>query len=189
MLQEAYKKRGGSDPNGSVHIRGSPSDKNARSPQNSWKLQLQKAVIGLSQEGKRPSRTRDLSSGNEITIVPKSEVFAVIRDLLGREIVCYGYKKVTRYLQRPGYKINRNKVFRIMKENSLLNHACNYGSPVRRVVESIVRVNAPNAVWEMDIKYIYIQGENRTTCFFATIVCFTRGSLENILDITAPLMM
>lgn len=40
MLQEAYKKRGGSDPNGSVHIRGSPSDKNARSPQNSWKLQL-----------------------------------------------------------------------------------------------------------------------------------------------------
>lgn len=124
--------------------------------------------------GRRPSRTTDLSSGNEITIVPESEILAVIRDLLGKEFVCYGYRKVTKYLQRSGYKINRKKVFRIMKENSLLNHAYNYRSPARREVESIVRVNAPNAVWEMDIKYIYIQGENRTTYFFAMIDCFTR---------------
>ena len=41
-------------------------------------------------------------------------------------------------------------------------------------MESIVRVNAPNAVWEMDIKYVHIQGENRTTYFFAMIDCFTR---------------
>ena len=124
--------------------------------------------------GRRPSRTTDLSFGNEITIVPESEILAIIRDLLGKEFVCYGYRKVTKYLQRSGYKINRKKVFRIMKENSLLNHTYNYRSPARRVVESIVRVNAPNAVWEMDIKYIYIQGENRTTYFFAMIDCFTR---------------
>ena len=123
--------------------------------------------------GRRPSRTTDLSFGNEITIVPESEILAIIRDLLGNENACYGYKKITRYLQRSGYKIYRKKVFRILKKNSLLNNTYNYGNPARRVVESIVRVNAPNAVWEMDIKYIYIHGENRTTCFFAMIDCFT----------------
>ena len=189
MLQESYKKRGDSDPDGPVQIQGSPGDKNARYSQHSWKLLLQKTVIGSLKRGRRPSRTPDLSSENEITIVQELEILAVIRAPLGKEFVCYGYKKVNRYLQRSSYKINRKRVFRIMKEKSLLNHTYNYRSPARRVVESIVRVNVPNAVLEMDIKYIYIQGENRTTCFFATIVCFTRGSLENILDITAPLMM
>ena len=40
MLQEAYKKRRDSDPDGSIQIQGSPGDKNARSPQHSWKLLL-----------------------------------------------------------------------------------------------------------------------------------------------------
>ena len=77
------------------------------------------SLVYLKSRGK-PSRTTDLSSENEITIVPESEILAVIRDHLGREFVCYGYKKVTRYLQRPGYKINRKKVFRILKKTNLL---------------------------------------------------------------------
>ena len=77
------------------------------------------SLVYLKSRGK-PSRTTDLSSENEITIVPESEILAVIRDHLGREFVCYGYKKVTRYLQRPGYKINRKKVFRILKKTKLL---------------------------------------------------------------------
>ncbi len=97
-----------------------------------------------------------------------------ITDLLGREFVCYGYKKVTKHLQRSGYRINRKKVFRLMKEKHLLNHTYNYRSPARRVVESTVHVDAPNTVWEMDIKYIYLQGENRTAYLFAIMDCFTR---------------
>ena len=61
-----------------------------------------------------------------------------------------------------------------MKENNLLNHTYNYRSPAKRVVDPIVTVNTPNEIWEMDIKYIYIQGENRTTYFFAMIDRFTR---------------
>ena len=49
-------------------------------------------------------------------------------DLLGREFVCYGYRKVCKYLQRSGYIINRKKVFRLMKENNLLNYTYNYRS-------------------------------------------------------------
>ena len=41
-------------------------------------------------------------------------------DLLSREFVCYGYKKVTKYLQRSVYLINRKKVFRILKNSSTI---------------------------------------------------------------------
>ena len=64
--------------------------------------------------------------------------------------------------------------FRMMKENSLLNYRYNYRSPARRVVESTIHVMKPNEVWEMDIKYVYIQGENRTAYLFAIIDCYTR---------------
>ena len=70
-----------------------------------------------------------------------------ITDLLSREFVYYGYKKVCKYLQRSGHTSNRKKVFRIMGENNLLNYRYNYRSPARRVVESIVSVQKPNDVW------------------------------------------
>ena len=129
--------------------------------------------MGLKR-GRKPSRSTELLSGNERIMVPDTNLLAQINDLLGRKFVCYGYKKVTMHLRRSGYEINRKKVFRLMKENNLLNHRYNYRSPARRVVESIVRVSAPNEVWEMDIKYVWIQGENRTVYFFAMIDCFTR---------------
>ncbi len=124
--------------------------------------------------GRKNSQTTCLSVGNDIVRIPDTQILLVIEELLEREFVCYGYRKVTKYLQRSGYIINRKKVFRLMKENDLLNHTYNYRSPARRVADPIVTVNAPNEIWEMDIKYIYIQGENRTTYFFAMIDCFTR---------------
>ena len=79
--------------------------------------------------------------------ITDEQILLDITDLLGIEFVCYGYKKVTKYLQRTRYIINRKKVFRIMGENNLLNYRYNYRSPARRVVESIVSVQKPNDVW------------------------------------------
>lgn len=130
-------------------------------------------MIGMRRGRKRTVKTELSSTAGKI-IVPDNQVLDEIRELLSREFVCYGYKKVTKHLQRSGYRINRKKVFRLMKENNLLNHTYNYRSPAKRVVESVVDVHAPNEVWEMDIKYVYIQGENRTAYLFAIIDCFTR---------------
>lgn len=124
--------------------------------------------------GRKLSSMTERIVGQDIIMVPDDQVLADIIELLSREFVCYGYRKVTKHLQRTGYRINRKKVFRIMKENRLLNHTYNYRSPAKRVVESIVRVHNPNKVWEMDIKYVYIQGENRTAYLFAMIDCYTR---------------
>ena len=82
-------------------------------------------------------------------------------------------------------KSMRKAVFRIMGENNLLNYRYNYRSPARRVVESIVSVQKPNDVWEMDIKYCtYMERIERHTCLPSSTV--TPGRLwENISDITA----
>ncbi len=124
--------------------------------------------------GRKASLITERITDSGIIAVTDEQILIDITDLLGREFVCYGYKKVTKYLQRSGYIINRKKVFRILKENNLLNHTYNYRSPARRVVESTIHVMEPNEVWEMDIKYVYIQGENRTAYLFAILDCFTR---------------
>ena len=133
-----------------LHLRGIPESTYYR----------KHSMIHLKR-GRKPSQTTCLSVGNDIVRIPDTQILLVIEELLGREFVCYGYKKVTKYLQKSGYIINRKKVFRIMKENNLLNHTYNHRSPARRVVDPVVTVNAPDEIWEMDIKYIYIQGENR----------------------------
>jgi len=87
------------------------------------------------------------------------QVVEEMKALLSKEFVCYGYKKVTKHLQREGFVINRKEVRRLMAWNGLLNNSYNRRSPVSRVVESKVSVSAPNQVWETDIKYVWIAGE------------------------------
>ena len=71
---------------------------------------------------RKTSKTTYLSMANDIISIPNTDILLVIENLLERGFVFYGYKKVTKYLQRYGYITNRKKVFRIMKENNLLNH-------------------------------------------------------------------
>ena len=67
-------------------------------------------------------------------------------------------------LNRTGYMINRKKVRRLMGENNLLNHSYNRIGPVKRVVNSIVVAGLPDQVWEFDIKYVWIHGEEILHC-------------------------
>ena len=124
-----------------------------------------RSLVHLKRE-RKTARTTCLSVGNHMVRIPDTQIINVIEALMGRGFVCYGCKKVTKYLQKSGYHINKRNVLRIMRENNLLNHTYNYHSPAKRVVESVAKVHAPNKILEMDIKYIYIQGENRTTYFF-----------------------
>ena len=54
--------------------------------------------------------------------VCNDQVVKQIEELLSREFVDYGYIKVTHWLrQEYGYIINPKKVYRLMRENGLLN--------------------------------------------------------------------
>lgn len=51
-----------------------------------------------------------------------------IRRIIAPEFIDYGYDKVTKLLQ-PQYVINHKKVYRIMKENRLLNKKSDRSAP------------------------------------------------------------
>ncbi len=132
----------------------------------------------------RAESTLTLRRNVDTTVyISNQQVVEEIRALLAQEFVCYGYKKMTKHLQRDGFVINRKKVRRLMAENNLLNHAYNRRNPVRRVVESMVRTTAPNQVWEADIKYIWLAGEERNAYFLGFIDCFTREAVKHYLGL------
>jgi putative transposase len=90
-----------------------------------------------------------------------------------------GYHKLTRYLEKDhGYIINHKKVYRLCAENNLLlpkkKKAKRRG---KKVCENRV-VTGPNQLWQFDIKYGYIHGENRFFFLMVFIDTFNR----NIMD-------
>ena len=136
--------------------------------------------------GRKASMITERITDTGIMEIADEQLLLDIKDLLGREFVCYGYKKVCKYLQRSGYIINRKKVFRIMEENNLLNYRYNYRSPARRVVESIVSVQKPMMCgrWTSST-CTYKERIERHTCLPSSTVTPWR-LWENTSDITAP---
>ena len=133
-----------------------------------------------SSEGHSMRRGRKNSSftlrkdSDETIIVDNSFIVNEIEVFLSKEFVCYGYKKMSKQLNRLGYIVNGKKVMRLMSENNLLNHSYNRRRPVTRVVQSVVDVSSNDQVWEFDIKYVWIHGESRNLYLMAMIDCYSR---------------
>lgn len=119
------------------------------------------------------------SSSKEIVIsVPDTTVKNDIKDLLSKEFVCYGYKKVAKFLKKNlGYIINPKKVYRLMKEMLILLPKIRPASiDIIRVKNRKIHLVRPNELWQIDIKYLYIHGEKRNSYVCTIIDCATQGS-------------
>ena len=57
----------------------------------------------------RRGRKASMITDTGIMEITDEQLLLDITYLLGKEFVCYGYKKVCKYLQRSGYIINRKK--------------------------------------------------------------------------------
>lgn len=132
-------------------------------------------------KGRKNSEFTLRKDGDSTVVMDNSTVVNNIKELLSGEFVCYGYKKTAKYLNRHGYIINKKKVRRLMSENNLLNYPYNNRKPATRVINTIVKVNNTNQVWEFDIKYVYINGESRNTYLLAMIDCYTREVVGHYL--------
>ena len=139
--------------------RNKPADKNNNKP---------------VKRGRKNSEFTLRRYGNSTVVMDNSTVVNDIKELLSGEFVCYGYKKTAKYLNRHGSIINRKKVRRLMSENNLLNYPYNNRKPATRVINTIVKVNNTNQVWEFDIKYVWVHGESRNAYLLAMIDCYTR---------------
>lgn len=73
-----------------------------------------------------------------------------------------GYHKLTEYLKRDfGYYVNNKKVYRLCKDNSLLLPKKKKQRRGKSKICTNIEVSGANQLWELDIKYGYIFGENR----------------------------
>ncbi|MCX7745991.1 MAG: IS3 family transposase [Clostridia bacterium] len=85
-----------------------------------------------------------------------------ILTLIEGECFAYGYYKLAVELRRT-YKliINKKKVYRLCKEMGVLRPQRKIKSKYPRKLAMNRTVTAPNQLWETDIKYGYVAGEDR----------------------------
>jgi putative transposase len=108
-------------------------------------------------------------------LVSDFEVVDRIRKILRPEFIDYGYRKVTVQLKREGYKIGKKKVYRLMMENNLLNPMkIKVNVFDKEVIRSKPKATKPLEIIELDIKYIYIEGDKRQSYLITLLDVFHR---------------
>lgn len=116
--------------------------------------------------------------------VSNHQVVQEIEDLLSQEFVDYGYRKVTHWLrQEKRYIINEKKVYRLMRENNLLNKKTKHRKTPRLWVSKLVP--EPSKVLEyleIDIKYVFVAGQQRNALVLTVIDVSSRWVLGQYMD-------
>jgi len=112
-------------------------------------------------------------------LVSNEEVKQTINEILSDEFIDYGYHRTTASLRQYGYEINHKKVYRLMREESLLLNRI----PVKLLNKQYVQYTSPLTTYpfeviEMDIKYIYLHGERKNAYLITLFDVFARLAPE-----------
>lgn len=125
-------------------------------------------------------RPRQLSRTNSGNLLTDDEVKDNLRELRGRRFLKeLGYKKLANYLRRDfDLIINNKKVYRLYKAAGIeLAKKKKNKRRGKKVCENR-EVTGPNQLWQFDIKYGYIDGENRFFFLMAFIDTFNREVVD-----------
>jgi putative transposase len=108
----------------------------------------------------------------QVMVEPSKQAEAVaLRDAIEHIILDfpgYGYRRVTRALQRAGWKVNHKRVLRIMQEESLLCHIkrhfvhttdSRHHFPVYPNLVEGRTPDAPDVIWVADLTYIHLRSD------------------------------
>src|SRR5690606_17970981 len=115
-------------------------------------------------------------SGN--LLIANEVVVKEINDILSEEFIDYGYERTTEELKKKGFYINKKKVYRLMKEYSLLFPKIKREPGKRKFVEFTVPLaTKPLETIELDIKYLYIQGLKKHAYLITMLDVFSRTAL------------
>lgn len=134
----------------------------------------------LGKVGAKPSLCTKMQDG---AAVVNEEVITSIKKLLSEEFVCYGYKKVTASLKKLSYIINGKKVYRLMNENNLLLGKVIRTAGKRQFVKHRkISAACPMDYLCLDIKYLWIHGEQRWYYLLSVIDVYTRKVIAWILQ-------
>lgn len=104
-----------------------------------------------------------------------SQICQRILELVKDEAYNYGYRKIAVCLRKKHrIIINKKKVYRLCKDLKILRppHIRKHQQP--RIIAKNRVITRPNQLWQTDIKYGYIQGEERFFYILAYIDVFDR---------------
>ncbi|WP_195962654.1 DDE-type integrase/transposase/recombinase [Clostridium tyrobutyricum] len=98
----------------------------------------------------------------------------ILLSIDGDEIY-YGYRKITYHLRHKYMLVtNTKKVYRLCKELGILKNQRVIKPKIKCTMASNRTVTDSNQLWKMDIKYSYIQGEDKFFYMFNIIDIFDR---------------
>ncbi|EPY2276943.1 IS3 family transposase [Clostridium sporogenes] len=107
------------------------------------------------------------------------EIKEYILETIDGDGINYGYRKIMHYLRRE-YKliINHKKVYRLCKELNVLKDQRSTKPKVKRSIAINRTITGSNQLWEMDIKYGYIEGEDKFFYMLNIIDIFDRSIVD-----------
>ncbi len=109
--------------------------------------------------------------------IEDSKIISILKDYREQKefLNAGGYQKLKHYIEREhGYVINQKKIYRLCKENNLLLPKRKKILRKRSHVATNRIITEPHQLWELDLKYGYIHGENRFFFIMAIIDVFMR---------------
>ena len=130
----------------------------------------EKPVLKLNSKG-RPGHSKYYHGG----IIQDEQIKELLKSISLGEGYNYGYRKMA-YCLRSKHKIyiNKKKVYRLCREAQLLKPAHKRNRKAARRLARNRIVTAPNQLWQGDIKYGYIHGEDRPFYILSFIDVFDR---------------
>lgn len=111
-------------------------------------------------------------------LVENTLVVDQIRAILTMDYCVYGYRKMTAELIDMHYVINHKKVYRLMKQSHLLcGHKIKTQGKRKWVKYRRIKANKPMEYLCLDIKHVWVAGENRWYYQLAIMDVFSRRIL------------
>ncbi|MBS4189758.1 IS3 family transposase [Bacillus sp. FJAT-49705] len=97
----------------------------------------------------------------------------------------YGYRKLTKVLRRKyNLIINKKKVYRLCKELDILRPQRQKKVSYPRKLARNRTITGSNQLWESDIKYGYIEGEDRFFFVLSIIDVYDRSIIEYYMGLS-----
>jgi len=127
--------------------------------------------------GPKVSTSTSCIVNEELVSKDNTEVIEKMKLNHGDPDLSYGYKRMTTALQIAGYQINHKKVYRLMKEEDLLQTK-KKGHPKKYVKYRILIPDGPLKALEMDIKFVWIESHRCHGYILTILYVFTRMVLE-----------
>lgn len=97
----------------------------------------------------------------------------------------YGYLKLTKALHRQyGLIINKKKVYRLCKELGILRHQRPIKNHHPKRLARNRTITRPNQLWEIDIKYGFVAGENRYFYIMSVLDVYDRSVIDYYMGLS-----